>query len=93
MEKIHDLVLLSLHHGNLFLSNGLMRPKSFLIHGPSGTGKTLLARAIANETGAFTFAMKENEVMSKYAGESEANLRKAFEKAAEVRKLIRFFLK
>ena len=47
----------------------------------SGTGKTLIARAVANETGAFFFLINGPEIMSKLAGESESNLRKAFEEA------------
>ena len=46
-----------------------------------GTGKTLMARAVANETGAFFFLINGPEIMSKMAGESESNLRKAFEEA------------
>ena len=46
-----------------------------------GTGKTLMARAVANETGAFFFLINGPEIMSKMAGDSESNLRKAFEEA------------
>ena len=49
------------------------------MYGPPGTGKTLIAKAVANETGAFFFLINGPEIMSKLAGESEANLRKAFE--------------
>ena len=52
-----------------------------LLYGPPGTGKTLIARAVANETGAFFFLINGPEIMSKMAGESESNLRKAFEEA------------
>ena len=52
-----------------------------MLYGPPGTGKTLIARAVANETGAFFFLINGPEVMSKMAGESESNLRKAFEEA------------
>ena len=51
------------------------------MHGPPGTGKTLIARAVANETGAFFFLINGPEIMSKMAGDSEANLRRAFEEA------------
>lgn len=51
------------------------------MYGPPGTGKTLIARAVANETGAFFFLINGPEIMSKLAGESESNLRKAFEEA------------
>ena len=56
-------------------------PKEILLYGPPGTGKTLIAKAIANETGAFFFCINGPEIMSKMAGESESNLRKAFEEA------------
>merc|ERR1712093_476734 len=52
-----------------------------LLYGPPGSGKTLIARAVANETGAFFFLINGPEIMSKMAGESEGNLRKAFEEA------------
>ena len=54
-------------------------PRGILLFGPPGTGKTLMARAVANETGAFFFLINGPEIMSKLAGESESNLRKAFE--------------
>lgn len=47
-----------------------------LLYGPPGSGKTLIARAVANETGAFFFLINGPEIMSKMAGESESNLRK-----------------
>ena len=51
------------------------------MYGPPGSGKTLIARAVANETGAFFFLINGPEIMSKMAGDSESNLRKAFEEA------------
>ena len=51
------------------------------MYGPPGTGKTLMTRAVANETGAFFYLINGLEIMSKMAGESESNLRKAFEEA------------
>uniref|UniRef100_A0A2N9G2E2 AAA+ ATPase domain-containing protein n=1 Tax=Fagus sylvatica TaxID=28930 RepID=A0A2N9G2E2_FAGSY len=60
---------------------GVKPPKGILLYGPPGTGKTLIAKAIANETGAFFFCINGPEIMSKMAGESESNLRKAFEEA------------
>jgi transitional endoplasmic reticulum ATPase len=59
----------------------LQPPRGILLYGPPGTGKTLIARAVANETGAFFFLINGPEIMSKLAGESESNLRKAFEEA------------
>ena len=64
-----------------FVNLGIEPPKGVLLYGPPGTGKTLIARAVANETGAFFFLINGPEIMSKLAGESESNLRKAFEEA------------
>merc|ERR1712178_263233 len=60
---------------------GVKPPRGVLLYGPPGSGKTLIARAVANETGAFFFLINGPEIMSKMAGESEGNLRKAFEEA------------
>ncbi|MCL7050536.1 hypothetical protein MKW94_023594 [Papaver nudicaule] len=81
MAQIRELVELPLRHPQLFKSIGVKPPKGILLYGPPGTGKTLIARAIANETGAFFFCINGPEIMSKMAGESESNLRKAFEEA------------
>src|SRR5206468_1617541 len=56
-------------------------PRGILLLGLPGTGKTLIARAVANETGAFFFLINGPEIMSKMVGESENNLKKAFEEA------------
>eukprot|EP00301_Raphidiophrys_heterophryoidea_P002731 c11266_g1_i2.p1 GENE.c11266_g1_i2~~c11266_g1_i2.p1 ORF type:complete len:808 (-),score=279.56 c11266_g1_i2:86-2509(-) len=81
LAAIRELVELPLRHPNLFKSIGVKPPRGVLLHGPPGSGKTLLARAVANETGAFFFLINGPEIMSKLAGESESNLRKAFEEA------------
>jgi SpoVK/Ycf46/Vps4 family AAA+-type ATPase len=81
MAQIRELVELPLRHPQLFKSIGIKPPRGILLFGPPGTGKTLMARAVANETGAFFFLINGPEIMSKMAGESESNLRKAFEEA------------
>eukprot|EP01100_Stratorugosa_tubuloviscum_P008948 TRINITY_DN374_c0_g1_i1.p1 TRINITY_DN374_c0_g1~~TRINITY_DN374_c0_g1_i1.p1 ORF type:complete len:844 (+),score=507.81 TRINITY_DN374_c0_g1_i1:175-2706(+) len=81
LGQIRELVELPLRHPALFKSIGVKPPKGILLYGPPGTGKTLIARAVANETGAFFFLINGPEIMSKLAGESESNLRKAFEEA------------
>eukprot|EP00824_Muranothrix_gubernata_P010672 TRINITY_DN23771_c0_g3_i1.p1 TRINITY_DN23771_c0_g3~~TRINITY_DN23771_c0_g3_i1.p1 ORF type:complete len:816 (+),score=243.18 TRINITY_DN23771_c0_g3_i1:201-2450(+) len=81
MAQIRELVELPLRHPQLFKNLGIKPPKGILLFGPPGCGKTLIARAIANETGAFFFLINGPEIMSKLAGESESNLRKAFEEA------------
>ncbi|CAL4929065.1 unnamed protein product [Urochloa decumbens] len=81
LAQIRELVELPLRHPQLFKSIGVKPPKGILLYGPPGSGKTLIARAVANETGAFFFCINGPEIMSKLAGESESNLRKAFEEA------------
>uniref|UniRef100_M8AQ44 Cell division control 48-D-like protein n=1 Tax=Aegilops tauschii TaxID=37682 RepID=M8AQ44_AEGTA len=65
----------------IFKSIGVKPPKGILLYGPPVSGKTLIARAVANKNGAFFFLINGPEIMSKMAGESESNLRKAFEEA------------
>ena len=81
MAQIRELVELPLRHPQLFKSIGVKPPKGILLFGPPGSGKTLIARAVANETGAFFFLINGPEIMSKLAGESESNLRKEFKEA------------
>merc|ERR1712134_94039 len=81
MAQIREMVELPLRHPGLFKAIGIKPPRGILLYGPPGTGKTLIARAVANETGAFFFLINGPEIMSKMAGESESNLRKAFEEA------------
>merc|ERR1712168_517132 len=81
MAQIKEMVELPLRHPQLFKALGIKPPRGILLYGPPGTGKTLIARAVANETGAFFFLINGPEIMSKLAGESESNLRKAFEEA------------
>ncbi|KAK2815860.1 hypothetical protein Q5P01_026327 [Channa striata] len=81
LAQIKEMVELPLRHPGLFKTIGVKPPRGILLYGPAGTGKTLVARAVANETGAFFFLINGPEIMSKLAGESESNLRKAFEEA------------
>merc|ERR1712050_602413 len=81
MAQIKEMIELPLRHPSLFKAIGVKPPRGILMYGPPGTGKTLMARAVANETGAFFFLINGPEIMSKLAGESESNLRKAFEEA------------
>ncbi|KAF8396532.1 hypothetical protein HHK36_018156 [Tetracentron sinense] len=81
MAQIRELVELPLRHPQLFKAIGVKPPKGILLYGPPGSGKTLIARAVANETGAFFFCINGPEIMSKLSGESESNLRRAFEGA------------
>eukprot|EP01113_Clastostelium_recurvatum_P042588 TRINITY_DN690_c0_g1_i7.p1 TRINITY_DN690_c0_g1~~TRINITY_DN690_c0_g1_i7.p1 ORF type:complete len:802 (-),score=263.20 TRINITY_DN690_c0_g1_i7:61-2466(-) len=81
LAQIREMVELPLRHPQLFKNLGVKPPRGVLMYGPPGCGKTLIARAVANETGAFFFLINGPEIMSKLAGESESNLRKAFEEA------------
>jgi transitional endoplasmic reticulum ATPase len=81
MAQIREMIELPLRHPTLFKTLGVKPPRGVLLFGPPGSGKTLIAKAVANETGAFLFLVNGPEIMSKMAGESEANLRKAFEEA------------
>merc|ERR1711998_417078 len=81
MGQIREMIELPLRHPTLFKTLGVKPPRGVLLYGPPGSGKTLIARAVANETGAFFFLINGPEIMSKMAGESEGNLRKAFEEA------------
>jgi len=81
MAQIREMIELPLRHPQLFKTLGVKPPRGVLLFGPPGSGKTLIARAVANETGAFFFLINGPEIMSKMAGDSEANLRRAFEEA------------
>jgi transitional endoplasmic reticulum ATPase len=81
LAQIREMIELPLRHPNLFKTLGVKPPKGVLLYGPPGSGKTMIARAVANETGAFFFLINGPEIMSKMAGEAEANLRRAFEEA------------
>lgn len=81
MALIREMIELPLRHPSLFKTLGIKPPRGVLLYGPPGSGKTLIARAIANETGAFFFLLNGPEIMSKMAGQAEENLRKAFEEA------------
>ncbi|MFH1053247.1 MAG: CDC48 family AAA ATPase [Candidatus Woesearchaeota archaeon] len=81
INKIREMVELPLKHPEIFERLGIDPPKGILLHGPPGTGKTLLAKAVANETNSNFLLINGPEIMSKFYGQSEANLRKKFEDA------------
>ena len=81
LTKIREMVELPLKHPEIFERLGIEAPKGVLLHGPPGTGKTLLAKAVANETNSHFILINGPEIMSKYYGQSEQNLRKKFEDA------------
>ncbi|MFP3952152.1 MAG: CDC48 family AAA ATPase [Candidatus Bathyarchaeia archaeon] len=81
IRRIREMVELPLRHPEIFQRLGIDPPKGVLLHGPPGCGKTLLARAVANESDANFYAINGPEIMSKFYGESEARMRKMFEDA------------
>ncbi|HIH04720.1 TPA: CDC48 family AAA ATPase [Candidatus Woesearchaeota archaeon] len=81
IKKIREMVELPLKHPEIFERLGIEAPKGVLLHGPPGTGKTLVAKAVANETNAHFILINGPEIMSKYYGQSEENIRKKFEEA------------
>lgn len=81
LKKVREMVELPLKHPEIFNRLGIEPPKGVLLHGPPGTGKTLLAKAVANETQSNFILINGPEIMSKYYGQSEENLRKKFEEA------------
>ncbi|MBI5253449.1 MAG: CDC48 family AAA ATPase [Euryarchaeota archaeon] len=83
VQKIREMIELPMKHPELFDRLGIEPPKGVLLHGPPGTGKTLIAKAVANETNAFFISLNGPEIMSKFYGESEENLRKMFKEADE----------
>lgn len=78
---IREMIELPLRHPELFEKLGIEPPKGVLLHGPPGTGKTMIAKAVANETDANFVAISGPEIISKYYGESEKQIREKFEDA------------
>ncbi len=83
IQRIREMVELPLRHPELFQRLGMEPPKGVLLQGPPGCGKTLLARAVANESEANFFSINGPEIMSKFYGESEARLREMFQQAQQ----------
>jgi len=83
IRKIREMVELPLRHPELFERLGIEAPKGVLIHGSPGTGKTLLAKAVANESDANFIYVGGPELISKFVGESEERLRQLFREAEE----------
>ncbi|MHA1673105.1 MAG: CDC48 family AAA ATPase, partial [Promethearchaeota archaeon] len=81
IQKVREMIELPMRHPELFNRLGIQPPKGLLLFGAPGTGKTLLARAVANETDAYFITLSGPEIMSKFYGQSEENLRKVFKEA------------
>ncbi len=83
IQRVREMVELPLRHPSLFKRLGIDPPKGVLLRGPPGCGKTLLAKAVANESEAHFISINGPEIMSKFYGESEKKLRKIFIEAEE----------
>ncbi|MCZ7391986.1 MAG: CDC48 family AAA ATPase [Candidatus Methanoperedens sp.] len=87
---IREMIELPLRHPELFEKLGIEPPKGVLLHGPPGTGKTMIAKAVASETDANFVSISGPEIMSKYYGESEKQLREIFDDAEKTAPTIIF---
>ncbi len=81
LMRVREMIELPLKHPELFERLGIDPPKGVLLHGPPGTGKTLIAKAVASESGAHFISIQGPEIMNKFYGQSEENLRMKFEEA------------
>jgi len=83
IQRVREMIELPLRHPEIFQRLGIDPPKGVLLHGPPGCGKTLLARAVANESEVNFQSINGPEIMSKFYGESEARLREIFQQAQQ----------
>lgn len=81
IQRIREMIELPLKHPEVFERLGIDAPKGVLLYGPPGCGKTLIARAVANETDTYFITINGPEIIHKFYGESEARLRGIFEDA------------
>ncbi|MGC8849383.1 MAG: AAA family ATPase, partial [Candidatus Bathyarchaeia archaeon] len=91
IQRIREMVELPLRHPELFQRLGIEPPRGVFLYGPPGCGKTLLAKAVANESDANFISIKGPEVFSKWVGESEKAIREVFRKARTAAPAIIFF--
>jgi transitional endoplasmic reticulum ATPase len=81
LQRVREMIELPLKYPQIFERLGIDPPQGVLLHGPPGCGKTLIARAVANETAAYFTHITGPEIMGKFYGESEARLRSVFKEA------------
>ncbi|CAM4546464.1 ATPase family gene 2 protein homolog A isoform X3 [Lepidochelys kempii] len=89
--KLKQAVEWPLKHPESFIRMGIQPPKGVLLYGPPGCSKTMVAKALANESGLNFLAVKGPELMNKYVGESEQAVREIFRKARAVSPSVLFF--
>ena len=90
-RQLVEAVEWPLKYGPVFAQAGIVPPKGIMLNGPPGCGKTLLAKAIANESQVNFIAVKGPALLSKYVGESERGVREVFRKAKQAAPCIIFF--
>ncbi|MDD3425342.1 MAG: CDC48 family AAA ATPase [Aminobacterium sp.] len=90
-QELIEAVQWPLEHSNVYEKFGITPPQGILLYGPSGTGKTLLVRALAHESGVNFIPVKGPALMSKYVGESERAIREVFKKAKQASPSILYF--
>ncbi len=90
-QRLTESVIWQMQEPERFTRLGIEPPKGLLLHGPPGTGKTFVIRALAHESGAAFFAIKGAELLDKYVGESERGVREVFARARAVAPAILFF--
>jgi transitional endoplasmic reticulum ATPase len=90
-EELTEAVEWPLKYGKLFEKGDVKPPKGILLHGPPGTGKTMIAKAVANESEANFISIKGPELISKWVGESEKGVREVFRKARAAAPCVVFF--
>ncbi|MDP2908196.1 MAG: AAA family ATPase, partial [Nanoarchaeota archaeon] len=81
LKKVREMIEIPLKYPELFNKLGIEPPAGVLLHGPPGSGKTLLAKAVANESDANFILLNGPEIMNKFYGESEKKVREVFEQA------------
>ncbi|MFB6100421.1 MAG: CDC48 family AAA ATPase [Candidatus Nanohalobium sp.] len=91
LEQVREMIEMPLRNPEIFEELAIEPPKGVILHGPPGTGKTLIAKAVANEVNANFISVSGPEIMSKYYGESEGEIREIFEEAEENAPSIIFF--
>ncbi len=91
IETVREIIELPIKRPDLFLTLGIKPHKGIILHGPPGCGKTLIAKAIANEINAHFILINGPELINKYYGESEENLRNIFDEAKNLQPTLIYF--
>mmetsp|Transcript_50291 Transcript_50291/g.76562 ORF Transcript_50291/g.76562 Transcript_50291/m.76562 type:complete len:160 (+) Transcript_50291:1316-1795(+) len=90
-KNLQEMILFPIEHPDKFHKFGMTPSKGVLFYGPPGCGKTLLAKAVANECSANFISIKGPELLTMWFGESEANVREVFDKARSASPCVLFF--